>query len=168
MADADAREMTALTHFLDAQRASVMAIVDGLGEPQLIQPVMPSGWTALGLIEHLAFAERHWFQQVATGTALPLPSPAYDGVDDDESLTTPRSPEVVFACYREQIARSDAVLATISLDSPPQGHGGSGMDDEITDLRWIVLHMIEETARHAGHLDTARELLDGAVGLGPR
>jgi Protein of unknown function (DUF664) len=56
----------ALLTFLDAQRASVLAIVDGLDDDALRAPVVPSGWTPLGLIEHLGFAERYWFQQVAT------------------------------------------------------------------------------------------------------
>lgn len=64
---------------------------------------------------------------------------------------------------------SDAVLAATPLSAPPRGrHPVLPGEDEVTDLRWIVLHMIEETARHAGHLDIVRELLDGRTGLGPR
>jgi hypothetical protein len=59
----------ALLAFLDAQRECVLAIVDGLDEDQLTTPVLPSGWTPLGLIEHLGHAERHWFQEVALGSA---------------------------------------------------------------------------------------------------
>ena len=66
-------EGQALLMFLNAQRASVLAIVDGLGEDALRTPVVSSGWTPLGLIEHLGHAERHWFQQVAMGSAAPLP-----------------------------------------------------------------------------------------------
>jgi len=157
------REKKALTEFLAAQRASVLAIVDGLDARALTTPVVPSGWTPLGLTEHLGYAERHWFQEVAAGSAEPLNWP-----DDHAPLTTPRPPEVVFAFYREQCRRSDAVLSATPLSAPPVGrHPGPGGDDVI-DLRWIVLHMIEETARHAGHLDLARELLDGRTGLGPR
>ncbi|MBT2231265.1 DUF664 domain-containing protein [Nonomuraea sp. NEAU-A123] len=60
-----------------------------------------------------------------------------------------------------QCERSNAVLAATPLSTPPQGHHPSPLGDEVTELRRIVLHMIEETARHAGHLDVARELLDG-------
>jgi hypothetical protein len=156
------REKQALTEFLAAQRASVLAILDGLDARSLTTPVVPSGWTPLGLMEHLGYAERHWFQEVATGTAEPL-----DWPDDHAPLTTPRPPEVVFAFYREQCRRSDAVLSATPLSAPPVGRHPDP-DDDVTDLRWIVLHMIEETARHAGHLDLARELLDGRTGLGPR
>jgi Protein of unknown function (DUF664) len=157
-------EAAALKHFLDAQRASAMAIVDGLTDAQLRTAVLPSGWTPLGLIKHLGYAERHWFQRVAAGTVAEVPWP-----DDDEGQLTSAHPATeVFDFYREQCERSNAVLATTSLDATPVGRHGGGLDEEITDLRRIVLHMIEETARHLGHLDAARELLDGQTGLGPR
>ena len=151
-------ETTALQAFLDAQRASVLGIVDGLDADQLATAVLPSGWTPLGLIEHLGYAERHWFQRVALGSAAPLPwppDPAQDA-DEDAPFTTPRPPETVFAFYRDQIARSNAVLASTPLSARPLGRHNREGADEVTDLRFIVLHRIEETARHAGHLDAAR------------
>lgn len=181
-------EAAALLAFLEAQRASVLAIIDGLDAVQLATTVLPSGWTPLGLIEHLDHAERHWFQDVATGSAMPLPWPEdpdenddaadehHEHADDDHdtravydaAFTTKRPAEVVFAFYRDQIERADAVTASTPLSSLPIGqHNGDGAED-VTDLRSIVLHMIEETARHLGHLDVVRELLDGRTGLGPR
>lgn len=74
----------------------------------------------------------------------------------------------VFAFYREQCERGNAVLEATPLDAKPVGWHGSDPDGEVSELRGIVLHMIEETARHLGHLDAARELLDGRTGLGPR
>jgi len=65
-------------------------------------------------------------------------------------------------------SRSDTVLAVTPLSAPPRSKHGVPGQDEPPDVRWAVLHMIEETARHAGHLDIARELLDGQTGLGPR
>jgi hypothetical protein len=164
------REVAALKHFLDAQRGAVLAIVDGLSEADLRLALLPSGWTALGLIEHLGLAERHWLQLVATGCVDPLPWPEPPRDDGTEPVfTTERTPAEVFAFYRRQIALSDAVLATTDLDAAPViVRPQDRWDDAFTDLRWIVLHLIEETARHAGHLDAARELLDGRVGLGPR
>jgi Protein of unknown function (DUF664) len=160
-------ETVALIHFLDAQRTSVLAIVDGLDEDALRTPVLPSGWSPLGLIEHLGDAERHWFQDVATGcfrvAGLPRNS------EEDESFVTNHPTEVVFAYYREQCRIANEVLASTPLSAAPVGeHGEPELDDDIADLRWIALHMIEETARHAGHLDVVRELLDGRTGLGPR
>ncbi|MEU9357681.1 DUF664 domain-containing protein [Streptomyces sp. NPDC048301] len=65
-------EKKTLSAFLAAQRASVLAIVDGLDTQALTSSVLPSGWTPLGLVEHLGHAERHWFQEVVTGAAEPL------------------------------------------------------------------------------------------------
>ena len=76
-------------------------------------------------------------------------------------------PAEIIAFYRDQCAQSDAVLAVTPLSAQPRGKHGHE-EDEPPDVRWIVLHMIEETARHAGHLDIARELLDGQTGRGPR
>jgi uncharacterized damage-inducible protein DinB len=159
----DDNEKTALTMFLDAQRAAVHAILDGLDDDAMTTPVLPSGWTAAAMVEHLGYAERHWFQEIVTGHADPVP-----WAEDPPPFTTPRSPAEVFAFYRSQCARSAAILAATPLSTPARGRHPGPLGDETTDLRRIVLHMIEETARHAGHLDAARELLDGKTGLGPR
>lgn len=161
-------EAAVLRHFLDAQRASVLAIVLGLDDDQLTTSLVPSGWTPLGLIEHLGFAERHWFQEMMLGAADPLPWPEVPDADDHNPCTTPRPAAIVFQFYRDQIERSNRVLGALALETPPVGVHNTDLDDDVTDLRWVVLHMIEETARHAGHLDIARELLDGRTGLGPR
>ncbi|RSM48341.1 DinB family protein [Amycolatopsis balhimycina DSM 5908] len=149
--------------FLRAQRESVLAILDGLGAEVLTTPVLPSGWTPLGMVEHLGHAERHWFQEVVTGTADPLPWP-----DEPGPPATPRRPEAVFAFYREQCRRSDEIFAATPLSAPPRGRHPGPLADEIADLHGVVLHVLEETARHAGHLDVVRELIDGRTGLGPR
>lgn len=158
-------EAAALRHFLDVQRTSALAIIDGLTEEQLRTPVLPSGWTPLGLIEHLGHAERHWFQEVACGTAVDLPWPD-EGRPHVFSTSHPAAE--VLAFYREQCERGNAVLATMPLDAQPVGRHGGWLDAEVTDLRRIALHVLEETARHVGHLDAARELLDGRTGLGSR
>jgi uncharacterized damage-inducible protein DinB len=151
--------------FLDDQRARVFEIVDGLSEEQWRTPVLPSGWTVLGLVEHLGHAERHWFQQVALGTAEPLPWPP-EPWDPEAPFTSERPVEVVLAFYRDTIAASRRTVVAHPLTAWPVGRHGQGEEESVTDLRFIVLHMIEETARHLGHLDAARELLDGRSGLG--
>jgi hypothetical protein len=156
-------EKKALLEFLGCQRASILAIIDGLDAEALTAPVLPSGWTPLGLVEHLGCAERHWFQEIATGSADPLPWP-----DDNTPLITSRPPSVVLEFYRDQCERSDAIFTALPLSSPPRACHPGALGEQITDLRGITLHMIEETARHAGHLDIVRELIDGRTGLGPR
>ncbi|MEU4215185.1 DinB family protein [Actinoplanes sp. NPDC026623] len=158
-------EKATLHEFLAYQRASVRAIISGLSDDVLRTPVLPSGWTPLGLVEHLAHAEGHWFQEVTTGLAQVLPWPG----GDCPPLTTPRSSAVVLEFYREQCALSDKFITATSLATEPFGrHHDEPLASQTTDLRRIILHMIEETARHAGHLDAARELIDGRTGLGPR
>jgi uncharacterized damage-inducible protein DinB len=163
-----------LLTFLDAQRRSVLAIVDGLSEDDLRKPVVPSGWTPLGLIEHLAGAEFYWFQIIASGLGSDQPQP--DETDETDQaaedgrgpFTTADAKEEVFSLYRDQCKQANAMLASTPLSTPPRGRVHPGVKTQVFDLRGIVLHMIEETARHAGHLDIARELLDGKTGLGPR
>lgn len=156
------QELDALTAFLHAQRHSVLTIIEGLDEVHMRRSVVPSGWTALGMLGHLTDAERHWFETVIVGD-LHADEPEAPG----DSFVSDRPVEEVISRYRDQIARSDSVLANTSLDAAPVGRVRPKAD-EIHTVRDVVLHMIEETARHAGHLDIARELIDGRTGLGPR
>jgi uncharacterized damage-inducible protein DinB len=170
MSDAAFDERQALHRFLHGQRDCVLSIVEGLDDEAWRTPIVPSGWTAAGLVQHLGDAEQHWFQNVMTGTSEELPydegRPPYDPA---APFTTDRPPADVLAYYREQCARSDAVIARTPLSAPPVGqHNDPDFDEDVPNLRWIVLHMIEETASHSGHLDIARELLDGRTNLGLR
>ena len=158
-----------LLDFLAAQRAVVLSIVAGLDEEAWHRSIVPSGWTPAGLVEHLAGAEWHWFQGVVTG-ARPEPPPGEELTPYDPTaafVSDLPSAEIV-GFYRDQCASSDAVLAVTPLSARPRGQHGVPGQDEPPDVRWVVLHMIEETARHAGHLDVARELLDGATRRGGR
>src|SRR3954451_1150043 len=165
-------ERDRLQYFLDEQRTAVLAIVEGLDEQLMRTPVLPSGWTPIGLILHLAGAEAAWFQRVVLGE---VPQVEWaDGIEDPPydptaAFTTEHSTAAVVHHYRRQCAISNEVLRSVGLDAPLRGdHGLDWPGEPITDVRWVALHMIEETARHAGHLDAARELLDGATGRGPR
>lgn len=159
-------ERAALTAYLHAQRCSVLAIVDGLPEDDMRRPVVPTGWTPVGMIEHLGGAERFWFQRVVAGICDDRPKPEAAG--DGGPFATGREVAEVVTFYREQVERSTAILADVQLDSCPAGPIPREMTDTIRTVRDVALHLVEETARHAGHLDIARELLDGRTGLGPR
>ena len=158
-----------LRTFLRAQRESILAIVDGLDEEAWHRSVVPTGWTPAGMLEHLGGAEWHWFQGVVAGKQPELPG----DVDEDRPpydpatvvFTSDEPVADVIAFYREQCAASESVLDETPLSARPRGTHGQF---EPPDVRWVVMHMIEETARHAGHLDLARELLDGQVRLGER
>jgi uncharacterized damage-inducible protein DinB len=153
-------EREQLQHFLDAQRRAVTAIVDGLAPRLARRAILPSGWNVAGMVEHLAGSEYFWFEVVLAGRTEP---PVWRGEASEGSLSLREA----VGAYRRQWARSDAVFAETSLDALPRGSVPAS-SAEFRDARKIVLHMIEETARHAGHLDVARELLDGRTGLGPR
>ena len=166
----DDAEDQALLAFLTAQRDAVLSIVAGLDEEAWHRSVVPSGWTPAGLVEHLGGAEWHWFQGVVTGVKPEPPSEDEDlsPYDPTAAFVTDLPSAEIIRFYRDQCASSDAVLAVTPLSARPRGKHGDPGEDEPPDVRWVVLHMIEETARHAGHLDIARELLDGKTGLGPR
>jgi hypothetical protein len=155
-----------LLEYLQYQRSSVRSIVEGLTEEAWHTPVVPSGWTVAGMIEHLGNAERHWFLEVVAGSGADLAwdegRPPYD---PRLAFTCDRSSSAVLGYYRDQCDRSDEIIAGVSLSDAPRGRHG---DAEITNVRVVILHVIEETAAHSGHLEIARELLDGKTRLGLR
>lgn len=156
-ASPDSNERDALLHFLAANRAAAVAVLEGLSETDARRTVVPSGWTPFSMTVHLSGVERHWFAFVLAG------DPAHTPVRPEEPTTLADA----VALYRFECERSDQVLAGFALDDPltlqPEELVG-----EVTNVRGVLLHVIEETARHAGHLDIARELIDGRTGLGPR
>ncbi|MGH3266556.1 MAG: DinB family protein [Trebonia sp.] len=155
-----------LLEYLEYQRSSVRSIVSGLDEQAWHTPVVPSGWTVAGIIEHLGNAERHWFAEVVAGSQVGLPwdegRPPYDRA---MAFTCDRPSSAVLGYYREQCDRSDQILAGVGLADAPRGRHDH---EEIPNVRVVILHLIEETAAHSGHLEIARELLDGATNLGLR
>ena len=163
--DGDSRptaEIEALLSYLDSQRDHVLGILDGLDEAALRRTVLPSGWTCLGLVQHLAVdIERFWFRGVVAGEAA-VTEGLVDGADDAWQVDVGVPGAEVFASYRDEIARANAIIAARRADTAPAWWPGDLFGDwRLDDLRDIVLHVITETACHAGHLDAARELLDG-------
>ena len=164
MVDSHEREVDdeMLRDFLRGQREAVLGVVAGLAEADWRRSVVPTGWTVAGLLEHLGGAEWHWFQGVVAGKQPELPGDVADDQPPYDPLTvvfaTDEPSTDVIAFYRDQCAQSEAVLATTPLSAQPLGqHGPGGF--EPPNVRWVVLHMIEETARHAGHLDIAGNCL---------
>jgi hypothetical protein len=157
---------------LEYQRASVRSIVEGLSEDAWHTSVVPSGWTPAGLVAHLGGAERHWTCGVILADD---PGHPFDQDFDDDEPYDPNAPFVidwpstkVLAYYLDQSHRTDDMLAVTALDSAPRGFHRSPEADQPRTVRAIVLHLIEETATHSGHLEIARELVDGRTGLGRR
>ena len=159
-------EVDQLAAFLDFQRETVLLKCEGLTAEQLTQVAVPSsGLTLAGLLNHLALVEDWWFRVRFAGLehVEPWGSVDWDADPDWEFRTAAElSPEQLRERYRETCARSrEVVAAASSLD---QLSVRTGRDGQHWDLRWILLHMVEETARHAGHADLLREAVDGTTG----
>jgi hypothetical protein len=146
---------------LNDQRRHVLMQLEGLSDEQLRRPVLPSGWSCLGLVRHLTLSdERYWFEVVVAGEPLNF-WPEGDNVDWQVGLDEPV--EDVLGAYRSAIAQSEAIISVRQLGDPPE-QPEKWWDDaglSFPDLRTIIVHILVETSVHAGHLDAVRELLDG-------
>lgn len=154
-------ERDALRRALDAQRAHVLAVVDGLGDTPLRTATCPSGWTPLGLVQHLTLAdERYWFASIVGGEPLDWFPP---GPGADWAVAPDAPAASIIDAYRDQIRVSNRWIEATDIAAPPRRRDPLwaewGVD--FPDLRTILLHLIVETATHAGHLDVAVELVDG-------
>lgn len=164
-ATSETHEIDLLLGQLDAQRNHVLGILEGLDEDALRRPVLPSGWSCVGLLQHLALDdERFWFQAVVVGDQAVI-----DGVlnapEDAWQVAADAPVEQVFALYREHSDRTNTIIRTTPLDAEPAWWPDFFGDFRMNSLREIVLHVLTETAAHAGHLDAARELIDGRTWL---
>ena len=151
-------ERLALQEALDGQRATVLEILDGLPEEALRRPVLPSGWSCLGLVQHLTLdVERFWFRAVVAGEQVEL------ATADGAWQVEPGTPvDTVLDGYREEVRKANVIIAATSPDAAPVWWPVEVFADlPVRDLRRTILHVLTETACHVGHLDAARELLDG-------
>jgi hypothetical protein len=155
------RESTTLLSYLSAQRTHVLGILAGLDDEALRRPVLPSGWTGLGLVQHLALdVERFWFRCVVAGEQTAIDRLA--ATPDAWHVGAEESAETVFDVYRQEIDRANVIIAATPLDAAPAWWPPDRFGDwRLPDLRHILLHVMTETACHAGHLDAVRELIDG-------
>ncbi|MCU1483308.1 MAG: hypothetical protein JWN67_54 [Actinomycetia bacterium] len=152
----EGEERELLTFFLDEQRGIVVRKLAGLDEADAARTTTPTGMTLLGLVKHLTFVEERWFAHHLLG------DPRSDNDADASFVLTPDDTVAsVVAAYEAECERSRDASKATTLDAPVLvTHHELGTMSH----RWILLHMIEETARHVGHLDILRELTDGATG----
>src|SRR3954452_4675118 len=137
--------------FLDQHRSALNDCLDGLTEEQARRRLVPSRTTLLGIVKHAAFVERVWLHVALAGqTREPLGMPA--DIDDTFVLTDSDTIASVTADYRNAWAQADEIASSYDLDDLAQHNRRSPMT-----LRWVIAHMIEELARHAGHGDILRE-----------
>jgi uncharacterized damage-inducible protein DinB len=165
-----ADEVTSLRGFLDYHRDTFRMKCAGLTQAQLAQPLPPSDMTLGGMMKHLAIVDQSWCEDDFAGRGLMPPFDTVDWeADRDWEWHTAKddTPEDLLALFDEAVRRSDAVLDEALA---PGGTGLDGLsvledDDEGRfSLRWILLHLIEEYARHNGHADLIRESIDGQTG----
>jgi hypothetical protein len=145
-------EVEALLAALTGLRASLLDKLDGLSEEDARRSTVESGTNLAGLVQHLTFVEAKWFEQIVGG-GRPSRGQRSMYVDPAVSLTTLRRD------YRLACAASDAVIRRLGDAAAPVIHHG-----KVRDLRWAILAVLNETARHAGHADIIREQIDGRTG----
>ncbi|ASR35279.1 Mini-circle protein [Prauserella marina] len=153
-------ERASLTGFLDFQRQTLAVKCAGLNAEQLRRKtVPPSDMSLIGLVRHMAEIERGWFEKVMNGEQLDTywgmrPDGDYAEFDVDDA-----EPDEAFAVWNKACARSSEIVAAIESLDTVRHHGDLGYS-----LRWVLIHMIEEYARHNGHADLLRERIDGETG----
>ncbi|MFF7334618.1 DinB family protein [Streptomyces sp. NPDC008150] len=152
-------EKETLLASLRRHRDAALWKLEGLDDEQLRRPMTPSGTSLLGLVKHLASAEYGWFVESFGREAEPLWFDPYEGEDmrADQGETTAQIVEF----YGRANAAADRVIAELDLADL----GRPAWRDQYVTLRWVLVHMIEDTARHVGHMDILREYLDGATGV---
>jgi hypothetical protein len=155
-----------LHRYLQAARDALVWKLDGLSEYDVRRPMVPTGTNLLGLVKHEASVESGYFGETfGRPFEEPMPWLAADAEPNaDMWATADESREQIVGLYCRVWAHSDATIDTLDLDAV--GHVPWWPDDrsEVT-LHRILLHMVAETQRHAGHADIVRELIDGAAGL---
>jgi uncharacterized damage-inducible protein DinB len=154
-----------LLRYLTEARNGLLSRLDGLGERELRWPMTPTGTNLLGLVKHVASVELGYFGEVfdrPSGESLPWLD---DGAEPDADLwaTPQESSADIVALAGRAAAWTEATVAALDLDAPGRVPWWRPERQQVT-LHQILVHMTSETARHAGHADIVRELLDGAAG----
>jgi uncharacterized damage-inducible protein DinB len=153
-------ERSTLVGFLQWQRETLVLKCSGLDAGQLARrSVEPSTMSLLGLVRHLAQVERGWFRNFMAGQNAPRLFPGDTAFDD--AVADPAMVTEAWALWRDEVAFADQFVADAPLDLPGKQQDS---DRGQMSLRWILTHMIEEYARHIGHIDLLRERIDGKLG----
>jgi hypothetical protein len=148
----DTSEKDTALAFLDFARHCLVKKLEGLDEEQARRAMVPSGTSLLGLVAHVTDGERYWFGHHVAGDAR--------WADVDFEGDTARPMAEVLADFDAAVRESNAILAGVELDDPL----AVLVDGQELSVRWVVAHTTSEVARHAGHADILRELIDGVTG----
>jgi uncharacterized damage-inducible protein DinB len=155
---ADSREL--LFGYLDWYRETLLRKLDGLSEAQLRTPVGPLGWSPLGLVKHLGWVERRWMRWGFAAEDVVAWPPGGDA----EEFGVDEPADRVLAAYDAEVRRSRELAMGAALTDVARLGGRFTEPGQAPPLARILFHLLQEYARHVGHLDIARELLDGVTG----
>ncbi|HEY6710318.1 MAG TPA: DinB family protein [Actinomycetota bacterium] len=151
-------EKESLKVALDRHRDAILWKLEGVGDDDLRRPLVPSGTSLLGLVKHLAAVEYGWFCDTFGRPTEPLPFDD-DDPDADLRIEPDETTADILAFYDRARTTADRIVDEIGLEET-----GMAWFGEPVTMRWVLIHMVEETARHAGHVDILRELVDGMTG----
>jgi hypothetical protein len=154
-------ERETLKAFLDGQRSLLLWKLEGLQLEEASRSTVPSATSLLGLVKHMAWVEQWWFLDFIGGAKPDYPWSEEDP-DADWRIEDGETIESISRFYVDSVGEANAVIdgaESLDVTGTIGGHPRS--------LRWVLVHMIEETARHAGHADIIREQVDGTVGYMP-
>jgi hypothetical protein len=156
-----ASEREALAAFLDKQRDILVRKIEGVTDEDAREMPTASSLSLLGILKHCALWERRWFQIIVAGRTFPGEWRAVKSNWTIEDFAVGPHDTVLYwlAYYRDQVAESRRIVADRDLNTPC-----AYAEDSDTNLRWVLMHHIEEVARHAGHADIIRETIDGSTG----
>ncbi len=147
---------------LERARAAVVWKLEGLSDADVRRVMTPSGTSLLGLVKHLAFVEYGWFCETF-GRPYDDMGIDTDDPEDDLRVKDDETTEQILEHYSRACAAADVVINELAVED--RGRAWFG---ETVSMRWVLIHMVEETARHAGHMDIVRELIDGEIGTFPQ
>jgi uncharacterized damage-inducible protein DinB len=158
-------EKADLQRYLRLAREAVLWKLDGLSEYDVRRPLVPTGTNLLGLVKHLASVDAGYFGETF-GRPFPEPLPRWDSdeFNADMYATADESRQAIEDTYRRVWAHSDATIEALPLDALGRVPWWPAESREVPLYR-VLIHMIAETNRHAGHADLVRELIDGAAGM---
>lgn len=151
-------EKESLVAALDRHRDAILWKLDGLDDDALRSSPVPSGITLLGMLKHLASVEYGWFCGTFGRPSDEVPVTEEDP-DADWRVEPDESAVDIFEYYARARAAADAAIADLELEAV-----GTAWHGAKVTMRWVLIHMVEEVCRHAGHADIMRELIDGATG----
>ena len=153
---AETQDTQLLLGAIRGQQHRAIGIMDGLDEESLRQPVLPSGWSCLGMAQHLTGMTWFWFVEVMGGR------PGSNPIGDDFDVPEDRTVADVLEAFRTQVPAADAAVEQLPLSAKPAWWPDDLFGDwRLHDLSEVLTHVLVETSCHTGHLDAARELLDG-------